>query len=325
MTEINNPMPDAMPAADPGLPEYFRCNLCGADNPEVFFPAPPDARFPGRGLGIVRCRCCGLVYRNIRENADVIRAYYDRQAGGAINPGWVAGRERAFAGQLKLLESARKTNRILDVGAGHGFFLGECAARGWECRGVEPSRPAAEYARKRFGLELDCARFEDAAYPENHFDAVTFINALEFLPDPKAALLKTLRLLRPGGMVLARFSNGGFHVAARKLMQCLGRIHPRFDYSGLTVIHLYAFDRKTITRLLHEAGFADAKIMLTPLGWTTISSERSGPLRDLACGLFYACARVLGCISMMNLLVSPSLMIMAKKRWQNPAAAYGAG
>jgi len=313
MTEINKHKHEAEPADNPDRTEYVRCNLCGADDPELLYPAPPDALFPGRGPGIVRCRRCGLVYRNSGGNPASICEYYDKEAEGAISPGWVAGRERAFAGQLKLLESVRKTNRILDVGAGHGFFLGACAAQGWECRGVEPSRPAADYARRHFGLELDCVPFEGADYPENHFDAVTFINALEFLPDPKAALQKTLRLLRPGGIFLARFSNGEFHVAARKFAQGLGRIHPRFDFSGQAVIHLYAFDRKTIARLLHEAGFADVKIMFTPLGWTTTSSGKAGLLRELACRLFYACARLAAMASCGRLMISPALAVTARK------------
>jgi 2-polyprenyl-3-methyl-5-hydroxy-6-metoxy-1,4-benzoquinol methylase len=273
----------------------------------------PDPRFPGCRLGVVRCRTCGLVYRNIRQKAENVRGHGERYPDDYLMPDWIAGRKTAFAGPSKLLGSFRRNNRILDVGAGHGFFLDACAGQGWDCHGVEPSRRAADYARRNFGLSLSCGAFEEALYPDEHFDAVTFFNVLESLPDPKAALQKTRRLLRPGGAVMVRFSNAAFHVAAFRFFLLLGRIHPRFNRADQAVIHLYAFDRKTITRLLSETGFADIKVTIATLSWTTTSREGIGAWRKLACGLLYAGARLVTLASFGRLLISPSLLVTARK------------
>ncbi|MBU4365793.1 MAG: class I SAM-dependent methyltransferase [Kiritimatiellae bacterium] len=293
------------------LHEDVFCGLCGADNPKLLFGTH---QLPGGKIGgVVRCRTCGLVYRNVRQNAASIRRYFEQGEDADLSPDWIAGRKKAFAEHLILLESFRRNNRILDVGAGHGYFLSTCADRGWNCYGVETSRRAVDYAQRNFGLSLYCGAFEEAVYPDEYFDAVTFFNVLEFLPDPKSALQKTHQLLRPGGVVTVRFSNAVFHVAAYRFFLFLGRIHRRLNHGDQAVIHLYAFDKNSITRLLLESGFEEIKMSWTPLSWTTTSHERIGSWRKLACKLLDACACFFHLVSFKSLLISPSLTAIARK------------
>lgn len=293
--------------------EYVCCNICGADAPQPLIAAPPTPQFPGRSPGVVRCRACGLVYRNVRRRAAAGLQSPAPKPDTELAPDWIAGRQKAFSGHIKPLESFRRNNRILDVGAGHGFFLSMCAERGWDCYGVEPSRSAADYARRHGISNLFCGAFEDSAYPDGYFDAVTFFNTLDFLPDPRGALQKTHRLLRPGGVVLARFPNAVFHVAAFRLFLFLGRIHPKLNRAEQAVIHLYAFDQNSITRLLRETGFTGIEVSGTPLGWTTASHARIGLFQKLACKLLSACAVFCRMISFNQLLCAPSLAAVARK------------
>ncbi|MDO9542468.1 MAG: methyltransferase domain-containing protein [Kiritimatiellia bacterium] len=293
--------------------EYVCCNVCGSDTPQLLLAAPPVPQLPGRPLGVVRCRTCGLVYRNLRQNPASVRRYFEQEAEVGLAPDWIAGRKKVFAEHLILLESFRRNNRILDVGAGHGFFLRACADRGWDCYGVESSRPAVDFARRHGALNLACGAFEEAIYPDEPFDAVTFLNVLEFLPDPKKALRKVHELLRPGGAVTVRFSNAAFHVAAYRFFLSLGRFYKKLNRVDLAVIHLYAFDKNSITRLLLETGFTEIKVSWTPLSWTTTSHERIGNWRKLACKLLYACACFFHLVSFKRLLISPSLVAIASK------------
>ncbi len=43
---------------------------------------------------------------------------------------------------------------------------------------------------------------QDMPFEDNRFDVVTCLEALEFMPDPKAALAEMIRVLRPGGLLL---------------------------------------------------------------------------------------------------------------------------
>lgn len=303
-------------------PEYICCNQCGADTPQLLFAAPAQPQCPARPLGVVRCRACGLVYRNIRPNAKELSGYYGQWEAANLSPAMMAGRTEVFDAILRRLAPFRRNNRVLDVGAGHGFFLRACADRGWEGNGVEPSRRAVDYARQQLGLSLTCGTFEEAAYPAGHFDAVTFINVLEFLPDPKGALRKAQALLRPGGVVAVRFSNATFHVAAFKLFRFLGRVHRRLNLVDLAVIHLYAFDANSITRLLLESGFTEAKVSSLPLSWITNNKLRiMGLAKRSACKLLYLSAVFFSLVSFGRLMIAPSLVVVARKAKEadNPA------
>ncbi|MBI2439814.1 MAG: class I SAM-dependent methyltransferase [Lentisphaerae bacterium] len=296
---------------DPDLYEHVCCGLCGADNPELLFGTHPIPG--GKTGGVVRCRSCGLVYRNVRRKAAALRLYFEREGAAGLSADWIASRRKACAEYLALLEPFRRNNRILDVGAGHGFFLSLCAERGWDCHGVETAATQAAFARRHFGLTLTCGAFEEFECPEEHFDAVTFLNVLEFLPGPRQALRKTHRLLRPGGVVLVRFSNAAFHLAAYKFFTFLGRMHPRLNWAEQTVIHSSAFDRNSITRLFREIGFTDIKVALTALSWTTTSDRRIPGWQKIFSKLLGAFAYFFYLASFGNFLISPSLVAMARK------------
>lgn len=294
------------------LHEYVRCGLCGADNPKILFGTH---QIPGGKIGgVVRCRTCGLVYRNIRQNETELSRNYGQWEAANLSPEMISGRTEVFETNLKLIEPFRRNNRVLDVGAGHGFFLRACADRGWDGYGVEPSRRAVDYAKRNFGLNVTCGTFEETIYPDEHFDAVIFLNVLEFLPDPKEALRKAHELLRPGGAVTVRFSNAAFHVAAYRFFLFLGRFHNRLNRVDLTVIHLYAFDKNSITRLLLESGFTGIQVSSMPLSWQTNNRiQILGFVKKLACKLLYLSACFLSLVSFRHLMISPSLVVIARK------------
>jgi|GEM_PF-1118151 len=88
--------------------------------------------------------------------------------------------------------------RVLDIGCGVGFFLKEAKAGGWAAAGVEPSKFAAGYARKEFGLEVSASVPLDA---RRAFDLVTLWDVIAHLEDPAASLKELNRLLKEGGLL----------------------------------------------------------------------------------------------------------------------------
>lgn len=140
--------------------------------------------------------------------------------------------------------------RILDVGCAHGFFLDEALRRGWRTSGVEISPYAGPIARSR-GHEvfetLDAALREGAG----RFDAVSFFQVLEHLPDPAAALRAAAALLRPGGLLIVEtwdLSSWTARLSGKRWQQ----IYPP------TVIHL--FTRAGLFDLAARTGFVEGKI-----------------------------------------------------------------
>ena len=92
---------------------------------------------------------------------------------------------------------------ILDVGCGTGYFI-EAAAERYEAWGVDPSPAAVEMCRER-GLDrvVEGSAYDLSAAEDRRFDAVCFLDVLEHLDDDARALGEGVRLLRPGGVVIA--------------------------------------------------------------------------------------------------------------------------
>jgi SAM-dependent methyltransferase len=108
-------------------------------------------------------------------------------------------------------EQMRGVKDVLDLGAGAGIV------RELDLRGLGP---------RVHGIDLDprvldnpclddarIGRAEDIPYPEGSFDLVFCNNVLEHLPDPERAFAEVARVLRPGGVFLAKTPNRWHYVA----------------------------------------------------------------------------------------------------------------
>ncbi len=101
---------------------------------------------------------------------------------------------------------------ILDVATGAGrlpLIMARNAGFSGHVIGLDASRQMLKVARRKVAAE----RFEryitlmrhdagELPFADNSFDVVTCLEALEFLPDPRAALREMCRALRPGGLLL---------------------------------------------------------------------------------------------------------------------------
>src|SRR6185503_10728546 len=140
---------------------------------------------------------------------------------------WPARRERA-AGM-----------RLLDAGCAMGFFLNQARADGWEVEGIDPSRWAAEYARREFGLTVHNAPLARVALKPASFDVITLWDVVEHLPHPVTDLTHLARALKPGGLfALSTHSIGSLSA------KLLG---PRYPF--LMAMHVTHFNRRTIAEL----------------------------------------------------------------------------
>lgn len=102
---------------------------------------------------------------------------------------------------------------ILDVATGTGRFpLAMAANAHFEGHviGIDLSLKmlevaAAKVASGHYEAFIKLARQDamDLPYPDASFDAVACLEALEFLPQPERAVMEMVRVLRPGGVLLA--------------------------------------------------------------------------------------------------------------------------
>ena len=96
----------------------------------------------------------------------------------------------------------RDGQRVLEIGCGSGQLTRSLVARGLHVIAVEPGRNLITLARKNLegsaAVEFTNARFEDASFPHEHFQAVFSASALHWV-DPEVSWLKIADVLLPGG------------------------------------------------------------------------------------------------------------------------------
>jgi SAM-dependent methyltransferase len=110
--------------------------------------------------------------------------------------------------------------RVLDAACGTGLVARALAARGLPVVGVELDPRMAEIAR-RYGLDVEVARFEEWCDAGRRFDLVTFGDAWHWI-DPQKGVAKVASILVPGGM-LVRFFKG--YVLAPDILAMLEPIY----------------------------------------------------------------------------------------------------
>lgn len=241
---------------------------------------------------LLRCVGCGLIYLNPRPTPSEIHTYYPSQyycphypleqlrEGKRIDRvfkrllGWLekgimeefygypGTRRYGFGRILRRLAlypeywhlkfsgrdviPFRGEGRILDVGCGPGKLLRVLRERGWDCYGVDFSSVVVEHARNNYGLNVELGDLLEVTYKDNFFDVVLFNHSLEHMYNPVGTLKEALRILKPGGLLLIYIPNAGSFEA-----RLFGKWWAAWDVPR----HLFHFSKKTMSRLIMNAGF----------------------------------------------------------------------
>jgi 2-polyprenyl-3-methyl-5-hydroxy-6-metoxy-1,4-benzoquinol methylase len=213
------------------------CDLCGADEPDLLYVK--------EGFRHVRCGQCGLVYVSPR-----LAAHLDVQkisgTGSMGEDELTPSQQRRLQKELKSLEPFRRLNRILEVGAGRGWFIREAATAGWETWAVEVNADALTHLRQATSTRIITSPAEEFLIPDKSLDVVRMWDVIEHLQSPRKAVARIFRCLRPGGML--RLSTTNFASLSRRVNG------PAWVYLNGSD-HIVLFEPATITRLLAAEGF----------------------------------------------------------------------
>jgi SAM-dependent methyltransferase len=212
--------------------------------------------FEKDGYPMVRCRC-GMVFVASTVAPELLdRLYGEGYFEGGFDevvPGYrgyaneEAVMRRNFARRLALVERLVPPGPLLDVGCALGFFVRSARDRGWDARGVELSAYAANHAAAS-GLPVTRADFLTMDLAPGSLSAVTMLDMLEHVSEPRPYVRRARAVLRPGGVLAVETGDLGSAYA---------RISGRHYHFFTPPNHLTYFNRATLGRLMREEGFAD--------------------------------------------------------------------
>jgi len=226
-----------MPA--PGNGRAYRCNFCGHDACDVLYD----------GLDVVRCQRCGLISLRAMPSREEAQQTYEKEysAGESFNQYYtrleVVRKEDARL-RLRWLRQFVTGRELLDVGAGMGYYVQAALELGWQAEGIEISQSAVALLAGR-GLPVIQGAYE-LFEPGKQYDVITLWALLEHAVDPRGVLVKTYRLLKPGGVAVIETGDISSKNATRD-----GPQWRMFFIAG----HLYFFSSAGLDRLLQEIGF----------------------------------------------------------------------
>jgi 2-polyprenyl-3-methyl-5-hydroxy-6-metoxy-1,4-benzoquinol methylase len=217
------------------------------------------------GIAISRCDSCGVVYtrtplRDSRAHYTVSRAEFLSKYEAVFHGTANHPRDTNYDEILEVLEELSPAGDLLDVGTHCGFFLRRAKARGWRTTGIEPSPTSSALAREWFELDVKTGFLQDAGLPAYSFDAITMLDVLEHVRDPRSLLREVARVLRPGGHVLIKVPNLSYVLGKHRMLRWIpGVVQDVFDARE----RLVYYSRSTLVRLLLEEGF-DLELVTVP-------------------------------------------------------------
>ncbi|MDP8265653.1 MAG: class I SAM-dependent methyltransferase [Candidatus Aceula meridiana] len=156
------------------------------------------------------------------------------------------------------------SKRLLDLGCGSGVKLFEFAERGYEIWGVDVGIDAIRLCREILpqGYFLR-GELQQTGLPDGYFDYIRIDNALEHVPNPKEVIRECRRILSKSGKLLIYVPHG------RSLSM---RFMKGNSISSWIPFHLQLFTRRSLKRLLVDAGFNDTRIYgYNPISWLPMS------------------------------------------------------
>lgn len=221
------------------------CNICGSDKPRLLVVK--------NSFQVVNCRECGLVYVSPRLTEAALGSLYSEDYHISSPAEVKEERERFFKEKIAIISQYQTGGKILDVGCSTGRFLKEAKATGWDTYGIDVSEDALRYARQNYGLEVRAEKLDESKFEPAFFDAVTMLDSIEHMPDPYQALLKAKEILKPEGFIF--ISTPNIDGLIPRTTYCLfGKTFGIWEHPTPPG-HIYQFSQKTLTALLHKAGF----------------------------------------------------------------------
>lgn len=211
---------------------------------------------------LCKCKSCGFVFcRQIPTPQELEEHYEGYGRNDYLSPITI----NRYNALLDAFEKYRKTNRILDVGSGIGYFLDEAKKRGWTVYGTEYTDEAVTICEKK-GISMQKGKLAPENYEEGCFDVITSFEVLEHINNPQEEIKNFNTLLRKDGLVYLTTPNFNSLLRYRLKDQYNVICYPE---------HLSYYTPSTIHRLFRNSGFAKKKVETTGYSRTRLKTSQN--------------------------------------------------
>jgi len=228
----------------------MNCIVCDSNNYEVLFEAGKAQKEQ-----ILKCKNCGLMYANNTKGVSDIKNLESAGRGVEITKQYMKKQQIQINDykeiDREIMSRIRRRASILEIGANIGILLNYFKGKGYSVCGIEPNVWCANFARKKFGLNVYASDLIAAKFNRESFDAVVMLHVIEHLQNPNVELKEIHRILKDGGYLVVEtpsFDSLSFKLLRHRerSIRCTG--------------HLFFFTLSTLKLLLEKNGFQVKKL-----------------------------------------------------------------
>lgn len=233
------------------------CPSC-SDKELKNFLRTKDFSFSQEEYQIVQCNTCKLLFTQDIPDQESIGKYYSSQ-------NYISHSNDDNSWFHKIYQIIRKTTlkqkrswvsiqkplkgKILDIGAGTGYFVAEMKNAGWEVIGLEPSTDARNQADLIHKIKLFPTE-DFYSLSTDNFEVITLWHVLEHVHDLNGYAKRFFELLKPGGILMIAVPNADSFDAKK-----YGKYWAAYDVPR----HLYHFTPETVKKGITKHGFKFVK------------------------------------------------------------------
>jgi SAM-dependent methyltransferase len=118
-------------------------------------------------------------------------------------------------------------DNLLDVGCGTGLFCQLAKDTGAQVTGIDATPELIDAARQRVpGITFQTGEMEELPFADNSFDVVTGFNSFQYAQNTKNALTEAMRVLKPGGKLVAMIWGNREDCEAASFLKASGALMP---------------------------------------------------------------------------------------------------
>jgi SAM-dependent methyltransferase len=211
-----------------------------------------------------KCFDCNFVFAGNIPSPELLEQHY---SGYPRNNQFSEITRKRYLELLNQLEPYRKTNRIIDIGCGDGYFLQTAKEKGWDVYGTEFTTDAVENCRSR-GITM--FQGTAATIPDDlEFDVMTTFEVIEHINNGREFAQQVYNRLRTGGVFY--FTTPNFNSLSRRKLKGDWRV---IEYPE----HLSYYIPATAHLLLSNAGFQQLELFTSGVSFQSRKDYREAVL-----------------------------------------------
>jgi SAM-dependent methyltransferase len=220
--------------------ETIECIFCSSTN------TPDPVVIRENGWEGHQCSRCRLIYISPRPSpVEIAQVYVDNTAHTDLDNLARNELHRRLCARraLRILRKYVSRGRLLEIGAGAGFFLDEARGAGYGVAGIDLNKVQADKIAQN-GIECDTRPLAEA-FPDESFDIIYHCDVTSHFYNPIEEFSIMANRLKPGGILM--FETGNFGDVDRKWYRRI----PSFQYPD----HLFFLSAGNVPTLLSRSGF----------------------------------------------------------------------